>query len=120
MFSPVEWTSGYRDAKSAVIVGDCFTQKCRIELRRKWILLPTGPDTAQTVEAQGMLFGALSIARANEDRSKSTTESVPRSPVPLLAGLQPPQLHGLPVRSARGALPGRSVRIHGCTYFRCG
>src|SRR5439155_11367484 len=27
MFSPVEWTSGYRDAKSAVIVGDCFTQR---------------------------------------------------------------------------------------------
>jgi hypothetical protein len=68
MFSPVEWTSGYRDAKSAVIVGDCFTQKCRIELLRKWILLPTGPDTEQTVEAHGMLFGALSIARAKQRR----------------------------------------------------
>jgi hypothetical protein len=35
MFSPVEWTSGYRDAKSAVVVGAGFTQKYRFELLGK-------------------------------------------------------------------------------------
>jgi len=32
MFSPVEWTSGYKDAKSVVVVGAGFTQKYRFEL----------------------------------------------------------------------------------------
>jgi hypothetical protein len=41
-------------------------RECRIELLRNWILLPRGPDTAQTVEAQGILFGALSIAHAKQ------------------------------------------------------
>src|SRR5436190_23111125 len=78
------------------------------------------PATAKTVESRGdNAWCAKHQVRQAEIEKKCPTESATRSQAPLLA--ESPQLrpHGLPVRFATGARPERSVRIRGCTYFRC-